>query len=60
MSMTAYLHKDNDGMYAYCPACGEEIEVYEEDECGEVENGVKEYYVECPECGQSFYASTEY
>ena len=58
MSMTAGLHKED--MTCWCPACGEivdvdddEIDVYDED-------GIPEYWVRCPYCHQSFYVSDAY
>ena len=54
MSMTAHLHEDNE---SWCPSCGERIDV---SFFGECDNDKGEYYVVCPDCGQSFYASKEY
>ena len=60
MSLVARLSSANDDAHCSCPACGEIVDVYEDDECGLLPSGEKEYYLECPSCGQSFYASSEY
>lgn len=58
MSMTANLN--NEEMTCWCPACGEITDIYEDDLVGILPDGEKEYWVCCPECGQSFYASKSY
>lgn len=58
MSMVANLHKDD--MTCWCPACGEIVDVETTDYNGLMDNGDKEYYVVCPDCGQSFYAAESY
>ena len=57
MSMVANLNEDD---MTCCPACGEYIEVYEDDLDEYDEDGIPEYWVICPECYQSFYASKKY
>lgn len=58
MSMVSNLNKEE--MTCYCPACGELVDVDECDFYCVMDNGDKEYYVECPDCGQSFYAAESY
>lgn len=61
MSMVANLWHDYDGdMCCWCPACGEKVDIDEDDECGKLDDGNKEYFVYCPDCGQGFYASKSY
>ena len=61
MSMVANQWYDDEGdMCCWCPACGEKAYIYEEDECGKLDDGNKEYFVYCPDCGQGFYASKSY
>ena len=49
-----------DGGYAWCPSCGECVDVSEDDFNQILDGGSKEYYVTCPNCGQSFYVSEDY
>ena len=59
--MTAGLHKDDDGeMWAWCPACGEEVIIEKDDISGEMPDGTLEYFTYCSECGQGFYSSEAY
>ena len=58
MSMVALLNKDE--MICWCPACGELVDVDESDFNQIMSNGDKEYCVDCPRCGQSFYAAESY
>ena len=58
MSMAANLNKEN--MTCWCPACGEIVDIDDGDFNGMMDNGDKEYYLECPSCGQSFYAAESY
>ena len=61
MSMVASIWEDDDGyQYCWCPACGELVEVDDDEECGMLDDGNKEYFVHCCECGQNFYASKGY
>ena len=57
--MTASL-SDHDT--CWCPACGELIEdaTFGEEPDGFADDGTPEYWLRCPECGQSFYASEAY
>jgi len=57
--MTANL-SDHDT--CWCPACGALIEdaTLGEDPDGTMDDGTPEYWLHCPECGQSFYASKSY
>ena len=56
--MVANLHDDDT---CWCPACGEIVEdiSFDGEPSGTVD-GKPEYYVVCPDCGQSFYASEAY
>ena len=56
--MTTNLN--NEEMTCWCPACGNIMDVYEDDLVGILPDGEKEYWVCCPECGQSFYTSKSY
>lgn len=47
-------------MKCWCPACGECVDVYEEDLNCVLPDFQPEYEVVCPECGQSFYVSEDY
>jgi endogenous inhibitor of DNA gyrase (YacG/DUF329 family) len=47
-------------MKCWCPACGECVDVLEDDFWETLSSGKLEYYVDCPECGQSFYVSEDY
>ena len=58
MSMTAGLNKED--MTCWCPACGEIVEVYEDDLDSIVDDGHPEYWVHCPHCHQGFYVSEDY
>lgn len=58
MSMVANLNREN--MTCWCPACGEIVDVDEGDFNAVMSNSDKEYYLECPNCGQSFYAAESY
>ena len=62
MSMVATLYKHKNGdMTCWCPACGEYVDdIDETDFNGLMDNGDKEYYVHCCECGQNFYAAESY
>lgn len=58
MSMTAGLNTEE--MCCWCPACGEIVDIDETDFNQMLDDSNKEYYVECPYCNQSFYASESY
>ncbi len=58
MSLVSRLNKDT--MECWCPACGERVEVNEDEFCQVLPDGDKEYYVYCSECGQTFYAAESY
>lgn len=58
MSMVASLNRET--MECWCPACGERVSVEDDDFHQIMDNGDKEYYVECIKCGQSFYAAESY
>ena len=61
MSMVSHLYAEKYGdMHCWCPACGADCEVWDEDECDILEDGNKEYFLHCPECDQGFYASESY
>jgi len=58
MSMVASLHEDDT---CWCPACGEIVEdVSIDGDLSGTVDGYPEYYMECPDCGQSFYVSKAY
>lgn len=60
MSLVANLKVENNGeMWAWCPACGKQIEVWEDEYYQTLDDGNKEYDVTCS-CGESFYASESY
>ena len=56
--MTAGLNKED--MTCWCPACGEIVEVYEDDLDSVFDDGHPEYWVHCPNCHQGFYVSEDY
>ena len=58
MSMVAGLNKEE--MTCWCPACGELVDVDNDEIDGYDENGIPEYLVYCPECHQGFYVSENY
>ena len=60
-SSTLYINDDGE-MITYCPVCGEYIEVDEVDYHATLEDGTKEYYLECLEedCGCTFYCNVNY
>jgi len=58
MSMTAGLNAEE--MICWCPACGEIVEVYEDDLDSIMDDGHPEYWVRCPNCHQGFYVSEDY
>lgn len=62
MSMVSHLNEKS--METECPCCGYTVEVFEDDLHGTLmdgkDNTTKEYSVQCPNCDQSFYASTAY
>ena len=63
MSCTSNLYESNDGyLVTRCPACGERIEVEEDDKCGILPDGTDEYELRCPneDCGCCFYANENY
>lgn len=60
MSMVAGLRENPEGMWAYCPACGECIPVDDDDEYDVLPSGNKEYFTYCGACGQGFYVSKDY
>lgn len=61
MSLVSGLSVDEDDcMWCWCPACGEYVDVDEDEFVGDLDDGNPEYLVYCPECGQSFYASKSY
>lgn len=61
MSLVAGLSLDEDGyMWSHCPACGEEIDIDEDDFNAVLDDGNNEYLLCCPDCGQMFYASKSY
>ena len=49
-------------MVTYCPACGERIEVYEDDKCDTLSDGTDEYELWCTneDCQCHFYANVNY
>lgn len=56
-----FLVKGKDGMmYCKCPKCGDVVYVYETDEKRTLEDGNKEYFVRCDDCGTWFNTSVEY
>lgn len=57
MSMTSKLWDDGDELAAWCPVCGSIVNVYDSDRVTHASYEYPEYYVTCPECGQTFYAS---
>lgn len=57
MSLVAGLIEND---HAWCPSCGEYVDVVEYDFNHILDDGNKEYYVTCPNCGQSFYVSESY
>jgi len=57
MSLVAHLNFDD--MTCRCPSCDEIVEVEDNDISGTAD-GLPEYIVVCPECGQSFYTSEVY
>ena len=60
MSMVSRLWWENDDMKCWCPACGECVDVWEDDFNENLPSGKPEYFLYCPECGQSFYVSEDY
>ena len=64
MSMVTHLNITDNGMSCECPSCGNSVDVFEADLHGTLMDGknndTKEYSVRCPDCDQSFYASTAY
>lgn len=62
MSCVSCLHIHDDYMVTYCPGCGERIEVDDFDEYEVLEDGTREYYLEChnEDCGCTFYANVNY
>lgn len=60
MSMVANQWEDCDGKCCWCPACGEKVYIDESDYNATLDDGNKEYFLYCPECGQGFYASKSY
>ena len=60
MSMVANQWEDCDGMCCWCPSCGEKVYIDESDYNATLDDGNKEYFLYCPECGQGFYASKSY
>lgn len=56
--MTAGLNKED--MTCWCPACGEIVDVEEDDLDSIMDDGHPEYWVRCPYCHQSFYVSEDY
>ncbi len=64
MSMVTHLNITDNGMCCECPSCGKSVDVFEDDLHGTLMDGknndTKEYSVRCPDCDQSFYASTAY
>lgn len=58
MSMTAGLNKED--MICWCPACGEYVDVDEDDLDSILDDGHPEYWVHCPNCHQDFYVSEDY
>lgn len=60
MSLVSRLWYEDDDMKCWCPACGECVDVYEEDLNCVLPDFQPEYEVVCPECGQSFYVSEDY
>ena len=51
---------DTNTMSCACPACEEIINVTEKEFINELEEGIDEYFVICPHCGESFFTSTIY
>ena len=49
-------------MVTYCPACGERIEVYEDDKYDTLPDGTDEYEIWCTneDCQCHFYANVNY
>ena len=47
-------------MCCWCPSCGEKVYIDESDYNATLDDGNKEYFLYCPECGQGFYASKSY
>lgn len=62
MSNVSTLFNENDYMVTFCPTCGERIGVYEEDYYATLDDGTKEYYLECDneDCLCTFYANVNY
>ena len=63
MSCTSNLFKSDNGyMVTYCPACGERIEVYEDDKYDTLPDGTDEYEIWCTneDCQCHFYANVNY
>lgn len=62
MSCTSCLNAYDDYMVTYCPACGERMELDEFYEFDTLDDGTKEYYLECPneDCQCRFYANENY
>ena len=58
MSLTAGLNKED--MTCWCPACGDIVDVEEDDFEGNYVFEYPEYDVICPRCHQMFYVSEGY
>ena len=56
--MTAGLNKED--MTCWCPACGDIVDVEEDDFEGDYVFEYPEYDVTCPHCHQLFYVSEGY
>ena len=60
MSLVSRLWHENEDMKCWCPACGEFVNVYEEDLNCVLPDFQPEYEAVCPKCSQSFYVSEDY
>lgn len=62
MSLVArqWFDESSDMMCCWCPSCGELVYIDDDDEYAVLDDGNKEYFLYCPECGQGFYASKSY
>jgi Zn finger protein HypA/HybF involved in hydrogenase expression len=58
MSLVAGLNKED--MTCWCPACGDIVDVEEDDFEGDYVFEYPEYDVICPHCHQLFYVSEGY
>ena len=62
MSLVAnqWVDESCDMMCCWCPSCGEKVYIDDSDEYAVLDDGNKEYFLYCTECGQGFYASKSY